>query len=351
VDEIVVHDPSATPLAGVVVVDGKLFAFDRLAANVLQLDTSGAIVQRIGRAGEGPGEFAAGNRSGTLSRAGRARDWLGATADTLVVLDGNAFHRFTTDGRFLGSLRVPETILGGPSVYPRVNTRMRVDGREVLLDIAQLTREGGGRGAPLTHTYSLWIVADTNTRRVLQVRLASPPMLANGAVDISGREARPTFDRVGRCVVVSDGGSPFLIVGRVDGPRVDTIPIRLPLRDPVASEDEAAARRAMGGSAPVEPTLPARVQRLIADPDGWVWLQTVQPPQLDGAIEIVRVQLGTGRQRTDTVPFFPSVFLGNGGMLGVRVDSSGSARLQFAHPAHGLLFERHAIALRRSTDP
>jgi hypothetical protein len=252
----------------------------------------------------------------------------------LVVLDGNAFHRFTTDGRFLSSLRVPDELRRLPSVYPRVTTRIRVDGDEVLLDVAQLTRAGDGRGVPLVHTYSLWLVADSSTRLVMQLQLASPPMLANGAVVLSVIEARPMFDRAGQCVVVSDGGSPFLIVGRVDGPRLDTISIRLPLRAPVATEGEAAARRASGaGSGPVpEPALPARIQRLIAAPDGWVWLQSVQPPQLDGAIEIVRVQLTTGRQLMDTVPFFPGAFLPNGGMVGVQIDSTGSARLMFAHP-------------------
>jgi hypothetical protein len=63
---------------------------------------------------------------------------------------------------------------------------------------------------------------------------------------------------------------------------------------------------------------------MIVDPDGWVWIEPVQPPDLSPRIEVWRTHLNALTLEVDTVEVFPLVFLRDGGYAGIVVDSLGS---------------------------
>ena len=155
----------------------------------------------------------------------------------------------------------------------------------------------------------------------------------------SSADAQPLWDRVGGCVVVSDGSSPWLLVARLDGARVDTLPIPMLTRTARERSEDADLLRRMGvndrGSRP--PALPLRVYDLIADPDGWVWILPVQPPdEIKEGLEVLRVPIGDGQAIIDTVPAFPRAFGSEGTVYGTRRDREGLARLaRFAAAGSG----------------
>jgi len=80
------------------------------------------------------------------------------------------------------------------------------------------------------------------------------------------------------------------------------------------------------GSLP--PALPLRVYDLVADPDGWVWILPVQPPDgTRGGLEVLRVSIGHGQGIIDTAPAFPRAFGPEGTIYGTRRDRERLARL------------------------
>src|SRR5690606_21332113 len=112
-----------------------------------------------------------------------------------------------------------------------------------------------------------------DARRVFRLRLPNLPQRVSGdqrfpymGVD----EAQGLWDLHGRCIVVSDGGSPLLFVQRVGFDAVDALHISLPEARERSSRDEQEVANRFGGLGAVpEPALRKRVWQFVVDPDGW----------------------------------------------------------------------------------
>lgn len=305
--------------SGAVVGDSILFVYERRLAQVSRFEVSGDPRGTFGREGRGPGELAA--RSGAWALPHGAVSWIDLFGDTVAVFDGGAVHIYDTKGRYLWDIGAPGDSLRGD---PRFSKRMRLLQGGVLVDV----EERGGPSRTAEHQqrrYSIWWVNRRGATRVVSMVL--PPLPGRHQ---SAAEAQPLWDLVGGCVVVSDGSSPALLVAQLDGSRVDTVPIPLPMRTVPESGEETDLLRRMGasdrGSRP--PALPLRIHGLIADPDGWVWILPVQPPdRIKGGLELLRVPIGHGQAIIDTAPAFPRAFGPEGTVYGTRRDPEGFARL------------------------
>ena len=77
---------------------GNLYVLDSQAARIVVVDTDGGFVREFGRAGEGPGEFAAHNTS-TME--------LAVLRDGRTVVFQQGFHLFGADGEFESTVPMP----------------------------------------------------------------------------------------------------------------------------------------------------------------------------------------------------------------------------------------------------
>ena len=292
---------------------------------------------RIARQGRGPGEVVPPRDYAVLSRTGRTRDWLVLLGDTLVFLDGNSMHAYSPEGRHIRSRSLPKELSAERTLYPRRTTRVRAFGKGVVLDIASLLHSPGDQTQAAEQFYTLWLVTDSTAVRLARRPLLPPPQTERGALVFSGLEARPMYDLLGRCAVVSDGGNPQLQVISLDQKRSEELRVHYSFRDAAPDPEEEAVRRASGASGAVPPpSLPARIVNLITDPDGWIWLEPVQPPGLLPSLEVVRLNAISGQERVDTVPFFPRAFLGGGRFMTIELDSAGIPIIRVASTSNAL---------------
>lgn len=326
----IVADSSLTPVAGIVNRGGETFAFDRIVGAVVRIAATGEVLRRLARSGRGPGELTPLTDYAVLSRTRASRDWLAARGDTVVILDGNAFHRYLADGAYLGSTRVPAAVHEEATLYPRETARLRARSSDFVVDVTTIRHTPGDRTRPPSRAQALWVVRDSSARLWFRRAVAAPPLTERGALVLSTIEARPLYDLAGDCAVLSDGGSPRLLLVSADGGRVDTVPIRTALREPRIDENERIARRLSGaGDAPLPPpSLPGRIRNLIVDPDGWVWLLPVQPEGEGEGVEVIRIHLGSGEEYVDRVPVFPQLFVGRDAYRAIEVDSLGAVRVR-----------------------
>ncbi|MBL0940963.1 MAG: hypothetical protein IBJ03_18910 [Gemmatimonadaceae bacterium] len=334
-------DSSITPLAGIVSLPGvpshQSFAtFDRHRAELVRFDESGSIAGRFGRPGRGPGDITPLDHYTAVSYTSRRRDWLTASGDTLHLLDGNAILDFDASrGRLMGRRPLPDQIAQGVSLFPRETERLRLANGGYLLDVTTLRATPGRAKADDQRRFTIWQIDGEHASERFSMTLPLPPRTRRGAMTLRTHEARPHWDVVGPCLVVVDGGTPQLIVSKLDGSWRDTISIHAPLRAQPANEDDAALLRSMNGAMdPLpDPTLAARIKRIITAPEGWVWLELAQPEGLAPRVEILRVHITNGEQHLDTLPFFPSAFGPHGDMIGIDLDSLGVSWLRLATPS------------------
>ena len=304
--------------SGAVVGDSILFVYERLLAQVSRFEVSGQPHGSFGREGRGPGELAA--RGGAWALPHGVVSWIDAVGDTVAVFDGSAVHMYDVNGRYLQDIGAPGDSLRGD---PRFSKRMRLLQGGVLVDVEE--RGGASRTAgPERRRYSIWWVGHRGATRVVTLWLPPLPARHQGSGD-----AQPLWDLVGGCVVVSDGSSPWLLVAQLDGARVDTLPIPLPARTVPESSEDAAMLRRLGVNDRRSPSaLPLRIYDLVADPDGWVWILPVQPPDgIKGGLEVLRVPIGHGEAVIDTAFAFPRAFGPEGTVYGTRRDREGLVRL------------------------
>jgi hypothetical protein len=315
--------------SGAAFIDSVLIVYQRQLGEIWRVDLAGRMVGAFGREGPGPGEFTVGRRSSRVFSHGRV-SWVDVVRDTIAVFDGNSIQYFDPIGAYRGQALALRDILKG-RLYFSKRIRLMPGGGGILIDIEE--RTGSARSArPHPRPYGIWLMSDGEFRPVFTMRLPPLPRDENGAQFQSVREAQPIWDLAGRCVVVSDGSSPWIILASLDGPTVDTIPIPEMEGPRTRDEDESALRRRLGASGrEIPPVLPIRISALSVDPDRWVWLQGAQPEpsvaESRRAVPVVRLSTATGEVVRDTVPAFPSAFGPRGMILGVTRDSSGYRRL------------------------
>jgi hypothetical protein len=74
------------------------------------------------------------------------------------------------------------------------------------------------------------------------------------------------------------------------------------------------------------------LRQIAVDAGGWVWILPIQPEALREEVEVIRINVTSGVERLDTVPFFPTEFLPGGGFIAAALDSLGVPMLRRALP-------------------
>lgn len=302
---------------------------DPLGAGILILDRGVGAVIRVrpdtepsiafGRFGRGPGE---------LVPAGAARilpywmhDWIDAWSDTVAIFDGNAIHVYTASGAFLTSY---QSFLRDLPPGLKFAGRLRHVPSGFLLDIEP--RPGGSRGKAQRRTLGFWRIDHKGASQVATITLPPLPLRSDGTPYQGVTEATPVWDLNGTCVAVNDGGSPWILLVSYETGAIDTVPVTLPERTTMPSDEEARTLALAGGGAGAlpAPTLPRKVLWLTTDNAGmaWLWLGP-----LSDSVDVAVLDPIGGTQRALSPPAFPWVFGDSSIYYGIRRALTGERTL------------------------
>ena len=281
---------------GLVSSGDSLFLYDQLRPRIVHL--SGELEERhaFGRQGEGPGEF---NYEIPVTWVGdAAEEHVAFDGRQLVVYDRNDLTSFSPQGEFRWSAQIPDFKLGRAGVVfvsPVVE-------EDIIFGMDSL--DAGRRRLQLRRVRR----ADPNHRGLLWERPA--PRRGKDGYTLHRREARSYWARHKNCVVVSDGGRPFLWV--VDLSTLQTDSIALPDWE-IPRFGELRTDRStlnIGGREVTQPTEPALLWRwrgLIVDPDGHVWLRAWTESRKEFEVFVVSLASGESRRLLNP-PGFPTAF-------------------------------------------
>lgn len=293
-------------LAGIAATDSMVYVMESQAATLWLLRPDLSLVRRVGREGNGPGEW---RPFGPTTHGGSMR-WVHASTSGVRVFEGERIQEFSRDGRFRrvlvnGAVQAGISPMQSRLAFLGDTLLYSAGGYDVVLSLLQ---NGTIARADLVDGRSPWWVrmrVGDEERPVLQLGLVPVDRKAG----VGPAQARPLWDTDGACVVASDGAEPLLVYAPLGG-RQDTM--RVPLPDRVDRPEDYVER--MGGLLQpgmrlAQPSAATRVRDLVIDPDGHVWLKPVQPPDgVPGGMEVLRVPLGGGEAVLDTVPAFPRAF-------------------------------------------
>ncbi|HET7459636.1 MAG TPA: hypothetical protein VFJ82_00250 [Longimicrobium sp.] len=302
------HDPNgwlSGPSGVAATPDGRVAVLDGASSRVVVLDSLLHPVREFGRRGDGPGELQPAPLM-RLQRTHRNFNFLAATDTALYAYDFEGVEVFGWDGhvrRHLGGLR-------GHVLLPHTLRVLTAEPGELVYGFDSLDADHG------RHRMQTWAVVGERHR--LLGELLMPRPRARGFV--GPREARALWAARGRCVVMADGGSEWVLRLDLASGRVDTVP--LPAHEVPAwrASDDEKGRSMLGllrgrvrgydGSAPppAAPSLLMRWTEMAVDPDGWLWVRPWQRDEDEGPVQVVRVSLQTGRAEKATVPAFPHAF-------------------------------------------
>lgn len=281
---------------GLVSSGDSLFLYDQLRPRIVHL--SGDLEKRhaFGRQGEGPGEF---NYEIPVTWVGdAAEEHVAFDGRQLVVYDRNDLTSFSPQGEFRWSAPVADFNLGRVGVVfvsPLVE-------EDIIFGMDSL--DAGRR------RLQLWRVRrpDPNHRELLWERPA--PRRGKDAHTLHRREARSYWARHQNCVVVSDGGRPFLWVVDLSTFQTDSIALpdwEIPKFGELRSDHSTLN---IGGREVAQPTEPALLWRwmgLIVDPDGHAWLRAWTQSRKEFEVFVVSLASGESRRLLNP-PGFPTAF-------------------------------------------
>lgn len=288
---------------GLAAAGDSLFLYDQQRPRIVHL--SGDLEERhaFGRQGEGPGEF---NRPLPLP-------WLDDIAEGHVAFDGHSLVVYDrvdlTSFDAEGEYRWSALLAGFGFNLGRhgVVFVSPVHEEEVIYGVDAL---GAG-----PRRLQLWRVRrpDRNRGELLWERTVptrSRDDRENGRARSHRRQARSYWARHQDCVVVSDGGGPFLWV--VDPATLQTDSVALPEWEIPEFGELRSDRSALniGGRGvqprPQAPALLWRWRGLIVDPDGHAWVRAWTESREE--FEVFVVSLATGESRHLNPPGFPTAF-------------------------------------------
>ncbi len=306
------RNPELTAVAGIAEEEGRVFVYDGPAARIHAFSRDLGWLYSFGREGEGPGEL---NATSDRSRQhGLGWRWLTAQGNAVIVYDGRTLNMFSLDGQFLRRLFRAGSVKG-----------LWAGSRRIATGSALLYYGNGGHDfssqvySPDSPTFSVHAIRDGRVMPFLALRLTSLPRLRDGATFSGPREARPLWDARGDCLVASDGGSPSLVKVSVSGGQTDTLVMSLPKWNPPKHRRNQDVAAYIGEQLP-RPSTPRRFEALALDPDGYVWLLPVSPPNAN-SFSVYIVSLASGQIDTATVPAFPREFSVPGSYYSVVMDT------------------------------
>lgn len=292
-------------IMGIHASEDDVYIFDAGEPAVLHLGPGLEFRRRFGRRGDGPGEFREAHRHTSVE--GGSPRFIAGYGSTVAVFDHTRVSLFDRDGSF------KRVIL---SVSPE--REFSFHSARIALVGEGLLYGSGGYDAFLRHivgletpAYSVKYWNSGQVSNIVRLVLATSPVGADGVPFRGPNQARPMWDASGGCVVASDGENPWLVVSSIAAERVDTIALPLPDRDPprVNPQDLAELMPSTGARSFPEPTAMRRIDDLVIDPDGNVWVLPLQTKRAnEDGVEVIRVSLATGQATVDTVPRFPREF-------------------------------------------
>jgi len=320
---------------------GRVAVLDGAASRVVVLDSLLRPVREFGRRGNGPGELQAAPLM-RLQRPRRIFNHLAATDTALYAYDFEGVEVFGWDGSVhshLGGLR-------GRVLLPHTLRALSPSAGELVYGFDSLDTEHA------RHRLQTWAVA--GERRRLLGELSMPRPERRGYV--GAREARALWAARGRCVVMADGGNPWVLRLDLASGRADTLPLPAYDLPPWRAADDEKGRSMLGllrgrvrgydGSAPppAAPALLMRWSEASMDPDGYLWIHLWESgDEAGGPASVLRVSLKTGRAERATLPAFPHAFGAPGVFYSLQKDPEtdeavvarydlGAARLASSHP-------------------
>lgn len=317
--EPVNSDPGFAPSSGIVLLAERIVAFDgHIPAIAVLTRANGVPEAKFGRQGDGPGEFQVVRSGGIFPRLA-THDWVTTLGDSILAFDGRRLQLFSGSGEPVREW-FPLHALENAGAFS-LSLRIREHKGDLLMDIERLRKGENERKFAI-----LRIEPSGSVDTVFRTLLPAIPTTESGGWYQGPREATPLWDTWANCFVVTDGSSAVLLIGALDDGRVDSVRIEVPLRSPrIVGEEEIS--RLSGGRKRPEPARLRHIRRIIVSPDGWIWLEPVQPDGLSG-VEVFRVNLRLREQRVDTVPLFPSAFGSHGEYYSVARGADGGYGLR-----------------------
>lgn len=280
---------------GLAAAGDSVFLYDHVRPRIAHL--SGELEERhaFGRKGEGPGEF---NLSWPIR-------WLDDISEGYVDFDGRhlvVYDRldlavFDAAGNFQWSVRRPS---------PRAVTGIRfvsaAGNEEVVFGVDSLDSTG--------RRLQLWRVRRSDRNHELLWEQAVPHGASDGNfASLGNRGARSYWAGHRDCVIVTDGGRPFLWVVDLSTLQTDSIALpawQVPTHGALPSDTHMLNFGGREVEPPPPPALLSRWTGLIVDPDGHAWLKawTESPEE----IQVFVVSLVSAEPRSSSPPAFPTAF-------------------------------------------
>lgn len=305
-----------------------LAVYDWKEGSITVLDRDLRLVRRTSPQGGRPGAFT------TVLRSGVVRHHffdVGRSAFYAYTAERRALEAYSHSGQFLG-----DTHLIPAGLSPDRLIGVRVAGPDLLFAVDSVAPSLGQRHV------QIWAAPlhDAGVRRLVwQLSIRPPP--SYGGVMIQGPGGpRPIWTLDGRCLLVSDGESEWVVRYDIGTHDTDTLPlphyaVKAPLASAGASSSllaalMAARGRRPQGSASASPPDAARVLRwidMVADPDGDVWIELSRDPSdtADG-IHVYRLNMVSGVVHKDVLPAFPIAF-GTPGEFYAAVRDTSAGRM------------------------
>lgn len=320
--------------------DGRVVALDPRAPELFVFAPTGELLVRMGREGDGPGEF---RRPGGVEHLG---------GDTLLVYDSGhmRFSLFGADGDFLDDRSLERPGTGEDA--PRLTLYELVDaaGDTLILRGAGFAFRSSDSGDYVWENPTLRYGSDGS----LVGEVAEPTklwfygtpegprtMLFGGSQQIAGGAERVYVSDRGRCEVrVYEPPAGLVRINRLKRPRRPVTDDAIAayekrMEENIGDADRIARWRESMEHRPVADSMPC-IQDLLADETGNVWFREVGRPGRDSVALGVFGPEGEWLGSVDLPPNFHPLEIGAGYVLGVRFDE-----LDVPHLVRYAL-ERHA---------
>jgi hypothetical protein len=300
-----------TAVAGIAAEGGRVFVYDGPAGRVWVTSDDLRPIHSFGGGGQGPGELR--ETSDRSVSHGASWRWLATATGDVLVYDGALLHRFTPDGVFIDR---PLRWRGAPGLW--------VGTRRIAAHAGRLVYGNGGRDLtslgqlPDRPIFRVYESGDDPAAPVLSLEMVPLPRLRDGATFTGPDQARPLWDLRDGCLIASDGTGTSLVRTAIGSGQVDTLSLSLPPHADSRRNADGEVAEYLGEAVP-PPTARRKLESMMIDPDGYVWLLPVSSAR--GPMTAYVVSGTSGQVDSLLVPAFPQAFGSPGSLYAVVRDS------------------------------